>query len=65
MIWSWYIFQILGFFYLAQNYFFPFILVQVLNYWASFSLFWVDFSSQHLLGLLNFSFFGKLGLLNY
>ena len=36
---------------------FPFVLVQVLNYWASFSLFLVDFPSQHLLGLLNLFFF--------
>ena len=27
---------------------------QVLNYLTSFSLFWVGFSSQHLLGLSNF-----------
>ena len=30
---------------------FPFILVQVLNYWASFSLFWAGFLKQHLLEL--------------
>ena len=33
---------------------FPFLLGQVLNYWASFSLFWVGFPSQHLLGLSNY-----------
>ena len=39
---------------------FSLFLGQVLNYWASFSLFWVGFPSQHLLGLLNvFFFFGK------
>ena len=35
---------------------FPFFFGQVLNYLASFSLFWVDFSSQHLLRLSNFFF---------
>ena len=44
---------------------FSLFLGRVLNYWASFSLFWVDFSSQHLIGLLNFFFFGKQRLLNY
>ena len=56
MIWSWYIFQILGFFLPSPKLIFPFVLVQVLNYWANFSLFWNCFSSQHLLGLLNFFF---------
>ena len=36
---------------------FSLFLGQVLNYWASFSLFWVGFPSQHLLGLLNVFFF--------
>ena len=36
---------------------FPFVLGQVLNYWANFSLFWVGFPSQHLLELSNFFFF--------
>ena len=48
-----------GFFLLSQKLFFPLFLGQVLNYWASFSLFWIDFSSQHLLRLLNFFFFWK------
>ena len=38
---------------------FPFVLVQVLNYWASFSLFWVGFPNQHLLGLSNYFFLLK------
>ena len=38
---------------------FSLFLGQVLNYWASFSLFWVGFSSQHLLRLLNIFFFLK------
>ena len=45
--------------------FFPFVFDQVLNYWASFALFWAGFHSQHLIGLSNFFFCGKLGLLNY
>ena len=36
---------------------FPFILGQVLNYWASFSLFWAGFPSQHQLGLSNYYYF--------
>ena len=46
---------------------FSFVLVQVLNYLVSFSLFLVGFLNQHLLGLSNFFFFlvEKLGLLNY
>ena len=39
---------------------FSLFLGQVLNYWASFSLFWVGFSSQHLLGLLNFFFLTRV-----
>ena len=42
------------FFLPSQKLIFPFVLVQVLNYWASFSLFWVSFLNQHLLGLSNF-----------
>ena len=40
---------------------FPFVLVQVLNYLLSFSLFWVGFLNQHLLGLSKYLyfFFGK------
>ena len=45
-----------GFFLPSQKLIFPFVLGQVLNYWASFSLFWVDFLNQHLLGLSNFFF---------
>ena len=33
---------------------FPFVLDKVLNYWASFYLFWVGLSIQHLLGLSNY-----------
>ena len=44
MAWSQYIFQILDFSYTAQTNF-PFILGQILNYWVSFSLFWVGFPS--------------------
>ena len=32
---------------------FPFVFDQVLNYWISFSLFWIGFPNQHLLRLLN------------
>ena len=52
-------FSTFGLFLLSPRLIFPFLLGQVLNYWASFSLFWVGFSSQHLLGLLNFFFFLK------
>ena len=38
---------------------FPFVLGQILNYLADFSLFWVDFPNQYLLELLNFFFFLK------
>ena len=38
---------------------FLFVLVQILNYWASFSLFWVGFLNQHLIGLSNYFFFWK------
>ena len=31
------------------------------KFWSSFSLFWVGFLNQHLLGLSNFFFFWKLG----
>ena len=34
--------------------FFSIVLSQVLNYWANFSLFLVDFPSQHLIVLLNY-----------
>ena len=47
-------FPILGFFFPIQNWFFSFILGQVLNYWAIFYLFWAIFPNQHLLGLLNY-----------
>ena len=49
-----------GFFLPSPRLIFPFILVKVLNYWASFSLFWVGFLNQYLLGLSNyFLFLGK------
>ena len=42
---------------------FPFVLVQVLNYWANFSLFWVGFPNQHLLGLSNYFFLLKTSVI--
>ena len=45
-------FPILGFFCPIQNWFFSFILGQILNYWAIFYLFLAVFPNQHLLGLL-------------
>ena len=53
-----------GFFLLNPKLIFSPFFYQILNYWASFSLFWVSFSSQYLLGLLNLKK-RKLGLLNY
>ena len=38
---------------------FPFVLSQVLNYWTSFSLFWVGFPGQHLLVWSKLFFFLK------
>ena len=52
-------FSIFGLFLPSPKLIFPFILGKVLNYWTSFSLFWVSFSSQHLLVLSNFFFFLK------
>ena len=46
-----------GFFLPNSKLIFSFISGQVLNYWASFSLFWVDFPSQHLLGLSNYYYY--------
>ena len=46
-----------GFFLPNPKLIFPFVLDQILNYCASFSLFWVDFPIQHLLVLLNFFIF--------
>ena len=50
-----------GHFLLSPKLIFPFVLVQVLNYWANFSLFWVGFLNQHLLGLSNYFFFFFVG----
>ena len=57
MDWRQYIFQILGFSYLGQNWFFLVDLGKVLNYWASFSLVLASFYNQSLLALLNYYFF--------
>ena len=49
-----------GLFLPSSKLIFPFVLVQVLNYWASFSLFWVGFLNQTILGCYdyqNFFFF--------
>ena len=50
------IFSNFGLFLLNPKLIFPCVLGQVLNYWVSFSLFWVDFLNKHFLGLLNFFF---------